>query len=87
MLFTLSQIAIPFFSFAAVNMFAFHRLFGWIGLVAPLSFMAGGLVEGIIAETRFDQIWHGFAVVLLNVGLLAEYALVLKYTTGLPWPF
>lgn len=30
---------------------------------------------GVVAETIFDQRWHGFAVVLLNAGLIAEFVL------------
>lgn len=80
---TIVQVAIPFFTFAGINFFAFQRLCGWWGLLAPLFFMFGGIVEGIIAETAFDQRVHGFAVVLLNAGLIAEYLLVLRHTTGL----
>lgn len=119
------QVAIPFFTFAAINFYAFHNFFGWWGVLPPLLFMVGGIIEGnaqhaavhvtpiqhccplsvprrlnrcslrqlrhvvtksmhtaagVVAETMFDQRWHGFAVVLLNAGLIAEYVLFLGKT-------
>jgi hypothetical protein len=118
------QVGIPFFIFAAINMYAFHHMFGWIGVLCPLLFMVGGIIEGahgitcrlwasvllllcavapavyarlqllceshnsprawwpagVVAETIFDQRWHGFAVVLLNAGLIAEFILFQRVT-------
>ena len=37
-------------------------------LAAPVAIGAGGIIEGLLAETRFNQWIHFFAVILFNVG-------------------
>jgi hypothetical protein len=43
-----------------------------LALVPPILVAAGGIVEGIVAETTFNQWWHFVAFVLLNLGMVAN---------------
>jgi len=54
---TIMQVAIPFFTFAGINFFAFQCLFGWWGLLAPLLFMFGGRPTGARLCCRPAQCW------------------------------
>lgn len=71
---------------AALNLAAYVHVFGgaaeafaggseWgilLALVPPILVAAGGIVEGIVAETTFNQWWHFVAFVLLNLGMVAN---------------
>ena len=70
---------VPFILSAVLNMFAFVKfgkhvyadegLAGTLkSLAAPVAIGAGGIIEGLLAETRFNQWIHFFAVILFNVG-------------------
>ena len=39
---------------------------------APLLLMLGGMIEGVIAESTFNQWWHFTAVVFLNLGMVVQ---------------
>ncbi len=39
---------------------------------APLLLMLGGVIEGVIAESTFNQWWHFIAVVFLNLGMVVQ---------------
>lgn len=54
---------------AIVNFTAYLELFGPWGAVPPLLIMAGGMIEGVIAEVYYSQPWHIFAVVCMGLGL------------------
>lgn len=66
---------VPFILSAVLNMFAFFKFGehvyagkGLGGIAAPLLIALGGVIEGLLAETRFNQWIHFFAVVLFNAG-------------------
>lgn len=48
--------------------------------VAPILLMLGGVIEGVIAESTFNQWWHFTAVIFLNLGMVAQI-----YFFGLLW--
>jgi hypothetical protein len=48
--------------------------------MAPLLLMLGGVIEGVIAESTFNQWWHFIAVIFLNLGMVAQI-----YFFGLLW--
>ncbi|NEP55315.1 MAG: hypothetical protein F6K65_43660, partial [Moorea sp. SIO3C2] len=90
----LFPIAIPivviFIINALINLYAYYVLFspvlgthhypGLLALAAPVLFMAGGIIEGVFAESTFNQWVHFWAVILLNLGLIVQI-----YTFGLFW--
>lgn len=41
-------------------------------LAAPVLIGAGGVIEGLLAETRFNQWIHFFAVILFNAGFWCQ---------------
>ena len=68
---------VPFIFAASLNMYAFSRLgvlvfsgpFTLLNSLAPPILIAlGGVIEGLFAETIFDQKIHAFAVILFNIG-------------------
>ena len=75
---------VPFLLSTLLNLGAFYVLgthvFGddavWLlvvkSLAAPLLIGAGGAIEGLLAETRFNQWIHFFAVVLFNAGFWVQ---------------
>mmetsp|Transcript_6997 Transcript_6997/g.9460 ORF Transcript_6997/g.9460 Transcript_6997/m.9460 type:complete len:336 (-) Transcript_6997:156-1163(-) len=74
---------VPFIMCAVLNMFAFFKLGehvyaneGFVGavksLAAPVLIAAGGVIEGLLAETRFNQWLHIFAVILFNAGFWCQ---------------
>ena len=71
---------VPFILAATLNMCAFHAVghgtWGCFSIVPPLLIGVGGMVEGLLAETLFNQWLHFGAVVLFNVGMWPEYALM-----------
>jgi hypothetical protein len=42
------QVGVPFFVFAGINMYAFYHMFGWAGVLPPVLFMLGGIIEGAL---------------------------------------
>ncbi len=47
-------------------------------LAPPLLIALGGIIEGLFAETVFDQKIHAFAVILFNVGFWLELNMIKK---------
>lgn len=68
---------------ASLNMYAFTKL-GMIipgvvySLTPPLLIASGGVIEGLFAETVFDQKIHAFAVILFNAGFWLELNMIQK---------
>lgn len=78
---------IPFILSASLNMYAFTDLgrlvfpgyFSVINSLAPpLLIGLGGAIEGLFAETIFDQKIHAFAVILFNIGFWLEFNMIVK---------
>ena len=74
---------IPFMFAASLNMYAFTQLGvlafpGQImhSLAPPLLIASGGVIEGLFAETVFDQSIHAFAVILFNAGFWLELNMI-----------
>jgi len=76
---------IPFMFAASLNMYAFSQL-GRVAfpghiihsLAPPLLIASGGVIEGLFAETVFDQSIHAFAVILFNTGFWLELNMIQK---------
>jgi len=78
---------VPFIMSASLNMYAFSNLgalvypghFSLVRSVAPPVLIAlGGAIEGLFAETIFDQKIHAFAVILFNAGFWLQLAMITK---------
>jgi hypothetical protein len=78
---------IPFMLSAILNMYAFLHLgvlvfqgpFTFINsILPPLLIALGGVIEGLFAETIFDQKIHAFAVILFNAGFWLELNMITK---------
>jgi len=79
---------IPFMLSASLNMYAFTDLGGLVfpdsyfttvqSLAPPLLIALGGAIEGLFAETVFDQKIHAFAVILFNAGFWLQYNMITK---------
>ena len=78
---------VPFILSASLNMYAFTNLgvlvypgfFSIINsLIPPLLIALGGVIEGLFAETIFDQKIHAFAVILFNAGFWLELNMIIK---------
>jgi hypothetical protein len=78
---------IPFILAASLNMYAFSNLGGLVfpgkftvihSLTPPLLIALGGAIEGLFAETIFDQKIHAFAVILFNAGFWLELNMITK---------
>lgn len=75
---------------AIVNFVSYFYLFGGplqasnlptiLAGVTPILLMLGGVIEGVIAESTFNQWWHFTAVIFLNLGMIAQI-----YFFGLLW--
>ncbi|MDJ0796565.1 MAG: hypothetical protein QNJ51_06965 [Calothrix sp. MO_167.B12] len=84
------SLVIVFIINAIINVAAYYHLFSPVlesanmpsilALVAPVLFMLGGVIEGVLAESSFNQWIHFGAVIFLNLGLLAQI-----YFFGLFW--
>ena len=69
---------VPFILSASLNMYAFEKLGVLVfpdsrfrviqSLTPPILIALGGAIEGLFAETVFDQKIHAFAVILFNAG-------------------
>jgi hypothetical protein len=78
---------VPFILSASLNMYAFSELGvlvfpGFFSIVnsltPPLLIALGGVIEGLFAETVFDQKIHAFAVILFNAGFWLELNMIMK---------
>lgn len=78
---------VPFIMSASLNLYAFSNLgslafpgyFSIINSLAPPILIAlGGVVEGIFAETVFDQKLHLFSFAMINVGFWLELNMIAK---------
>ena len=76
---------VPFMLSASLNMYAFSELGGLVfphqivySLAPPLLIASGGVIEGLFAETIFDQSIHAFAVILFNTGFWLELNMITK---------
>ena len=78
---------IPFILAASLNMYAFTDLGTLVfpgkftvinSLGPPLLIALGGVIEGLFAETIFDQKIHAFAVILFNAGFWLELNMITK---------
>jgi hypothetical protein len=78
---------VPFMLSASLNIYAFSKLgvlvfpgrFYFINSFAPPILIAlGGAIEGLFAETVFDQKIHAFAVILFNAGFWLELNMIVK---------
>ena len=78
---------IPFMMSASLNMYAFTDLgvlvfpghFSVVNSLAPPLLIAlGGAIEGLFAETVFDQKIHIFAVILFNTGFWLQLNMITK---------
>ena len=74
---------IPFIMAASLNMYAFTTLGKVVfpgqmlySLTPPLLIASGGIIEGLFAETVFDQKIHAFAVILFNTGFWLELNMI-----------
>ena len=55
-----------------------------VAAFATLTIVAGGIVEGVFAETDFNQWWHFWAYVTVDAGLVLT---VLWWGVMLAWKF
>lgn len=78
---------VPFIFASSLNIYAFSNLGVLVfpghftlfnSLVPPLLIALGGAIEGLFAETIFDQKIHAFAVILFNVGFWLELNMITK---------
>jgi hypothetical protein len=75
---------VPFMLSASLNLYAFTALgaVGGYGIISslapPLLIAMGGAIEGLFAETVFDQKIHAFAVILFNAGFWLELDMIQK---------
>jgi len=78
---------VPFILSASLNMYAFLNLGVLVfpgkftvfnSLAPPLLIALGGIIEGLFAETVFDQKIHAFAVILFNAGFWLELNMIKK---------
>jgi hypothetical protein len=79
---------VPFMLSATLNMYAFSHLGATVfsgpfrlvnSLAPPLLIAAGGVIEGLFAETVFDQKIHALAVILFNIGFWLELNMIHKF--------
>ena len=78
---------VPFMLAASLNMYAFSDLGRLVfpgkftvvhSLAPPILIALGGAIEGLFAETIFDQKIHAFAVILFNMGFWLELNMIEK---------
>jgi len=74
---------VPFMLSASLNMYAFSKLGRLVfpgqiiySIAPPLLIASGGVIEGLFAETVFDQSIHAFAVILFNTGFWLELNMI-----------
>ena len=78
---------VPFMLSASLNMYAFSYIGTLVypgyfrviySLTPPVLIALGGAIEGLFAETIFDQKIHAFAVILFNAGFWLELNMITK---------
>jgi len=78
---------IPFIVSASLNIYAFSDLGVLVfpgkfslfhSLAPPILIALGGAIEGLFAETVFDQKIHAFAVILFNMGFWLQLNMISK---------
>jgi len=78
---------VPFILSASLNIYAFADLGSFVfpgklsfvySLAPPVLIALGGAIEGLFAETVFDQKIHAFAVILFNAGFWLELNMITK---------
>jgi hypothetical protein len=78
---------VPFILSASLNIYAFYDLGDLVfpgdftlfkSLAPPILIALGGVIEGLFAETIFDQKIHAFAVILFNAGFWLELDMIMK---------
>ena len=87
-----TETTIPFILSASLNLYAFYfRIavfkgpFNFIfSLTPPILIALGGAIEGLFAETIFDQKIHALAVILFNLGFWLEFNMITKASIMLP---
>ena len=71
---------VPFIMAASLNIYSFSKLGmitpGIVSFAPPLLIASGGVIEGLFAETVFDQKIHAFAVLLFNAGFWLELNMI-----------
>jgi len=77
-----TSLTVVFIVNATVNLVAYYYLFGEplataglpkiLSLLVPLILTLGGMIEGILAESTFNQWWHFGAFLLINVAMISE---------------
>jgi|TARA_R110002096_G_scaffold430483_1_gene644427 hypothetical protein len=76
---------IPFMMSASLNLYAFSHLGTFVypgplsifkSLAPPILIALGGAIEGLFAETIFDQKIHAFAVILFNAGFWLQLNMI-----------
>ncbi len=84
---------IPFILSATLNMYAFTQLgnlsypgfFHYFNsILPPLLIGLGGAIEGLLAETIFDQKIHAFAVILFNLGFWLQLIMIKNGADKIP---
>ncbi len=85
---------VPFILSAVLNMYAFSHVgslvfrgpFALVSSLAPPILIAlGGAIEGLFAETVFDQKIHAFAVILFNMGFWLQLNIIKKAGEQIVW--
>jgi len=78
---------VPFMLSASLNLYAFSNLGSLVypgrftiinSLTPPILIALGGVVEGLFAETVFDQKLHLFSFAMINVGFWLELNMIAK---------
>jgi len=78
---------VPFILSASLNIYAFLDLGSLVfsgqfsmfkSLAPPILIALGGAIEGLFAETIFDQKIHALAVILFNIGFWLELYMVIE---------
>lgn len=84
---------IPFILSASLNLYAFYDLGKLVypgffhiinSLAPPILVGLGGAIEGLFAETIFDQKIHAFAVILFNMGFWLQLNMIIRGGNMLP---
>ena len=80
-------VLVPFFINSIIYFYAYVSVFsrlsllnGWLAFFAIASLVGGGVLEGLVAETSFNQFWHGFAVIFVNIGAALKWWMVTQIT-------
>ena len=67
------------YAFSDLGALVYPGYFSVVNSLAPPVLIAlGGAIEGLFAETVFDQKIHAFAVILFNAGFWLELNMIAK---------